>query len=115
MLWKLLSSSRIAEDIQLKVCKSFTARGEKELKMGLAKVPWHCYMPTGEDHSKFALPKIDCKTHQSAIYHSKLARNLLMSHVAELPIQREFRSQARVGKAHMNFAEFKKKWLSDHG
>ena len=86
MLWKLLSSSRIAEEIQLKVCKSFSARGEKELKMGLAKVPWHCYMPTGKDHSKFAMPKIDCKTHQSAIYHSKLARNLLMSHVAELPI-----------------------------
>ena len=35
LLWKLLTSSRIAEDIQIKVCRSFLARGEKELKTGL--------------------------------------------------------------------------------
>ena len=51
MLWKLLASSRIVEDIQVKVCKSFQVRGEKELKHGFEKVPWHCYMPTDEKHS----------------------------------------------------------------
>jgi len=35
MLWKLLTSSRIAEDIQLKAGRSFPVRGEKELKTGL--------------------------------------------------------------------------------
>ena len=35
MLWKLLVSSRITEEIQVKACRSFKARGEKELKVGL--------------------------------------------------------------------------------
>ena len=48
LLWKLLVSSRIAEDIQIKICKTFLVRGEKELKTNLDKVPWHCYMPTDE-------------------------------------------------------------------
>ena len=46
LLWKLMISSRIAEDIQLQVSKSFKARGEKELKSGLQRIPWHCYMPS---------------------------------------------------------------------
>ena len=46
LLWQLLISSRIAEDIQLKASSSFMARGEKELKTNMCKVPWHCYMPT---------------------------------------------------------------------
>lgn len=50
MLWKLLVSSRIAEDIQLKAGPTFLARGEKELKTNLQKVPWHCYMPSDEKH-----------------------------------------------------------------
>ena len=32
LLWRLLVSSRIAEDIQLKASSTFMARGEKELK-----------------------------------------------------------------------------------
>ena len=35
LLWRLLSTSRIAEDIQLKVKSSFLARGENELKSNL--------------------------------------------------------------------------------
>ena len=32
LLWRLLVSSRIAEDIQVKASRTFLARGEKELK-----------------------------------------------------------------------------------
>jgi len=92
MLWKLLSSSRIAEDIQIKTSSSFKARGEKELKSGLQKVPWHCYMPADERHKLYAMPKVDCKTHKSKLYHSKLARNILMGHIAELPVNRAFKA-----------------------
>jgi hypothetical protein len=31
LLWDLIAKSRITEDIQVKVCHSFMARGEKEL------------------------------------------------------------------------------------
>ena len=92
MLWKLLVSSRITEDIQVKACKSFKARGEKELKIGLQKVPWHCYMPTDARHLDYAAPKVDCKTHKSKLFHSKMARNILMGHINEVPIERAFKS-----------------------
>ena len=49
-------------------------------------------MPTGEDHVDYAMPKVDCKSHMSAIFHTKLARNILMSHLSEVPIQRAFKS-----------------------
>ena len=63
MMWKLLTSSRITEDIQIKISKrSFLARGEKELMTGFQKLPWHAYMPS-DDSSKFTMPKVDCKSH----------------------------------------------------
>lgn len=46
-------------------------------------------------HKLYAMPKVDCKTHKSKLFHSKLARNILMSHIAELPIQRAFKSQEK--------------------
>ena len=56
LLWQLLISSRIAEDIQLKASQPFVARGEKELKTALTRVNWHCYMPTGAEHREFEIP-----------------------------------------------------------
>ena len=55
MLFRLLSRSRIVEDIQLKCGPTFTARGEKELETNLRKIPFHCYMPI-KDHDKFKMP-----------------------------------------------------------
>jgi len=52
----MVAKSRIAEDIQVKACHSFTARGEKELKTSLNKVPWHCYLPSGANHKEFQMP-----------------------------------------------------------
>ena len=112
LLWKLLTSSRIAEDIQIKVCRSFLARGEKELKTGLQKVPWHCYIPTDKRHLNYALPKIDCKTHKSKLFHSKLARNILMGHITDLPIQRAFKCQPP--HLQRQYKEFKQRWLAEH-
>lgn len=48
-------------------------------------------MPTDENHSKFAMPKVDCKSHMSKIFHTKLARNIVMSHLSEIPIERAFK------------------------
>ena len=72
LLWKLLVSSRIAEDIQIKICKTFMVRGEKELKTNLDKVPWHCYMPTDEQHSQFEMPQTGAKCHKSKLYHEHM-------------------------------------------
>ena len=112
MLWRLLVSSRIAEDIQLKTSKEFLARGEKELQSNLNKVPWHCYMPSDERHSEYEMPKTTAKTHQSKLFHSKLARNLLLSHINELPIKRAFKRLPI--SEQVKYSEFKKKWIRDH-
>ena len=53
MMWHILSKSRIAEDLQVRACHSFMARGEKELESNLQKVPWHVYMPSDEKHVEF--------------------------------------------------------------
>jgi 23S rRNA G2445 N2-methylase RlmL len=84
-LYRLLSRSRIIEDVQLKVGPSFKARGENELKLNLQKLPFHCYMPI-KDHEKFKMPQATAKSHKSKIYHTHLARNLLLSHIVDLPI-----------------------------
>ncbi len=55
MLFKLLSKSRILEDIQVKVGPTFLARGEKELETGLRKLPLHGYMPL-LNHDQFKMP-----------------------------------------------------------
>ena len=70
-------------------------------------------MPSDERHSLYAMPKVDCKSHKSKLFHSQLARNLLMGHITELPIQRAFRSQSK--HLQRSFVEFKKKWLAEHG
>jgi 23S rRNA G2445 N2-methylase RlmL len=55
MLFRLLSRSRIVEDVQVKCGPTFLARGEKELESNLRKLPFHCYMPI-KDHTKFRMP-----------------------------------------------------------
>jgi 23S rRNA G2445 N2-methylase RlmL len=68
-LWKILSRSRIAEDLQVKACHEFMARGEKELESNLQKIPWHVYMPSDERHTQFELPKVTAKSFKSKLYH----------------------------------------------
>jgi hypothetical protein len=62
-----------------------------------------------EDHDKFRMPQAAAKSHKSKLYHTHLVRNLLLSHLVDLPIQRAFKRQP----AHLqvNFAGFKKEWL----
>lgn len=55
MLYRLLSRSRIVEDVQVKCGPTVTARGEKELETNLRKIPFHGYMPIA-DHEKFKMP-----------------------------------------------------------
>ena len=70
-------------------------------------------MPSDEKtHAKFAMPKVDCKSHKSKLYHSKLARNLLMSHLSEIPIQRAFKRQPK--NLQRSYATFKKEWMAKH-
>lgn len=68
-LWKILSRSRIAEDLQVKASHEFMARGEKELESNLQKIPWHVYMPSDERHTQFELPKVTAKSFKSKLYH----------------------------------------------
>ena len=67
------------------------ARGENELIKGFEKAPLHCYLPT-KQHEEYSMPKAAAKSHRSNLFHSHLCRNLLLSHLIELPIQRAFRS-----------------------
>jgi len=67
------------------------ARGEKELEVNLQKVPLHGYMPT-KNHEEFQMPKASAKSYRSKLYHTHLCRNLLLSHLVSMPIQREFKS-----------------------
>ena len=90
MLFKLLSRSRILQDVQVKAGPSFLARGEKELCSGLEKIPFHCYMPV-KNHDQFKMPKVNAKTHASNLYHSHLVRNLTLSHLVDMPIRRAFK------------------------
>ena len=84
MLFRLLSRSRIVEDVQVKCGPTFLARGEKELQTNLHKLPFHCFMPI-KDHLKFRMPQCSAKSHKSKLYHTHLVRNLLLSHLVELP------------------------------
>jgi hypothetical protein len=77
----MVAKSRIAEDIQVKACHSFLARGEKELKTSLNKVPWHAYLPSDERHKEYEMPQTRANTFKSKLYHSQLIRNLLLSHL----------------------------------
>ena len=92
MLYRLLSQSRILEDVQLKVGPTFIARGEKELETAFQKLPLHCYLPTKE-HKQFEMPQCSAKSWKSKLYHTHLIRNMLFGHLRDLPIQRAFKSQ----------------------
>jgi 23S rRNA G2445 N2-methylase RlmL len=109
-LYRLLSRSRIAEDVQLKIGSSFKCRGEEELKQNLQKLPFHGYLPI-KDHHKFRTPQVTAKSHKSKLYHTHLARNLVLSHLVELPIQRAFKMQPE--HLQKNFNGFKKEWLKE--
>ena len=56
------------------------------------------------------MPQASAKTHKSKLFHSHLVRNLLRSHLMELPIKRDFKKLPRSDQ--VNFAAFKKQWLA---
>ena len=90
-MWHLIARSRIAEDLQVKTSRSFSARSEKELQSNLRKVPFHCYLPVNDTHRDYKFPQTRAKVHASKLFHSNLVRNLLLTHVSELPIARAFK------------------------
>ena len=112
-IWRVLSRSRIAEDLQVQACHGFLARGEKELENNLQKVPWHVFMPCDERHTQYELPRTTAKSFKSKLFHDHLIRNLLLSHISELPIRRAFKQVPQEQRS--KYADFKKQWLEQFG
>ena len=73
--------------------------------MNLGKVPWHSYMPTDERHSQYQMPQTGAKCHKSKLYHEHMVRNLLLSHLSELPIIRAFKKAELAGE--IKYKDFK--------
>lgn len=77
LMWTLLYKSRLCEDISLRMTQPFVARGDKELRNNLLKMPWHCYLPQMKMFSeeeqkevKFKMPQTRAKTYMSKLYHT---------------------------------------------
>ena len=59
------------------------------------------------------MPQTTAKSHKSKLFHTQLTRNLLLSHLSELPIERAFKRLPPTEQTGYN--DFKKKWLAMHG
>jgi 23S rRNA G2445 N2-methylase RlmL len=88
-LYKIMYSSRLAENIQIRPVQQFLARGDKELDKNLSKVPWHAFLPL-KNFQKYKFPYVNSKTFQSNLYHTKKVSDIVKLHINELPIKREY-------------------------
>lgn len=92
------------------------ARGEEELRTNLQKLPWSCYLPI-KRFDEFSMPPTRANCHQSKLFHSKMVREILMSEINDLPIQKDYykykKDQLERGKKPLGFKKFKMKWLRE--
>ncbi len=63
VLWTLATRGRLAESIRVRI-GHFEARRFEQLEAGLAKLPWHAYLPMGSS------PRISATCRKSRLYHS---------------------------------------------
>ncbi len=111
MMWKLMSRSRIAEDIQVRPCTSFVARGDKELELNLQKVPWHCYLPIDNYH-QYKMPQTTAKSFKSKLYHTQKIRDILLGYLNELPIKKAYNMSQKKKVDGVSYKRFMKEWTA---
>lgn len=62
-LWQIACRSRLTESLRVRIGR-FEARRFDQLEAGLARLPWHAYLPPGP------VPAVHAVCHKSAMYHS---------------------------------------------
>jgi hypothetical protein len=115
MMWDIMFKSRIAEDLQVKITQSFSARGEEELRTSLQKLPWSAYLPM-KNYEQFRLPPTRAASHKSNLFHTQLVREVLLQEINDLPIRRDHAKYAAkndLTTSPIGFKKFKKNWIKD--